>query len=238
MIERKQVFSAALAALVSVVMVLSSAAQAATETEQIRYRQISEGLNKFAPYKVSVTQFYFQNGKFPTSNSQLHIPPAEKFRDEFITGLKIEGEGIISVNYVNFPDVANAWIHLIPDFNQTHAMHWRCVSNIPDIDKTAPDCHFYRATSESEAGILQEAKVKQVKKTDSQAAAFKSPGKEMDCAALKQNIEDKLQSKGLKNYQVTILGKSDAATGKIVGQCNKGANKIEYRQLRSSAVVL
>jgi len=212
----------------TIIMATCSHAEPVTVTQLIRFKQISEGLNKLGPYKVSVSLFYNENGKFPSSNGQLNIPGAEKFRDEIIDSLKIEGEGIIAVNYANFPDVANAWIHLVPDVTATHSIHWRCVSNIPDIEKTVPDCNFYRVSPESEIKILQDAKTQKIKKPDLAANTTKASGKELSCVALRQAIENKLQSKGIKNYQLNILGNSDSSKGKIVGRCNRGANKIEY----------
>jgi len=214
-----------------VVMATCSHAEPASVAQLTRFKQISEGLNKFAPYKVSVNLFYNENGKFPSSNNQLHIPAAEKFRDEIIDRLTIEGEGIIAVNYVNFPEVANAWIHLVPDVTEAHSIHWRCISNIPDIEKTAPDCHFYRTSPESETRILQEAKVQELKKPDLKAPVKTTSAKELNCEALRQSIENKLLSNGVKNYHLTILGSADSSSGKIVGRCNRGMNKIGYQKL-------
>jgi len=223
-------------------------AQAADENEPVRsvqLKQITAGLNKFAPHKAAVTEFYNQNGKLPSSNSQLRMPAADKFRDEVIASLKIEGEGIIAVTFVKFPEVANAWIHLVPDLTPTHTLHWRCVSNIPDIDKTAAECHYYRATSESETRILQQAQTQAVTApkvrpahvvaAHGEPAGMQSPVRELDCSLLKRFIENKLQSNGVKNYQVNILDSSQAGRGsgkgRIVGQCNRGLNKLEYVHL-------
>lgn len=216
-----------LAAAISVAAFCAHAEPAVID-QLIRFKQITEGVNKFAPYKVAVSEYYQQSGKFPSSNSQLQIPPPEKFRDAIIDSLKIEGDGVISVKYVKFPDVANAWIHLVPDVSANNSINWHCVSNIPDIEKTAPYCHFHNRSADSDNRILLEAKVQQIAKADVKVAQKKAAGKEVDCKALKQKIDNSLQSRGIKDYQLTVLANSDASTGRIVGRCDRGANKIEY----------
>jgi len=52
--------------------------------------------------------------------------------------------------------------------------------------------------------------------------------KALSCEALKQTIEDKLQSKGVKNYRLDVVAASESSSGKIVGHCDGGKHKITY----------
>jgi hypothetical protein len=50
------------------------------------------------------------------------------------------------------------------------------------------------------------------------------------CEELKAEIEAKLSSKGVKAYELTIVAKSAATTGKVVGYCESNAKKIIYNR--------
>ncbi len=51
-----------------------------------------------------------------------------------------------------------------------------------------------------------------------------------DCASLKQEIDAKLQAKGVSGYELKIVSKaSELAPGEIkVGSCNGGQDQITY----------
>jgi hypothetical protein len=48
------------------------------------------------------------------------------------------------------------------------------------------------------------------------------------CEDLKAEIAAKLDAKGVAGYSLEILDKGAAATGKVVGTCEKGAKVIVY----------
>jgi len=50
--------------------------------------------------------------------------------------------------------------------------------------------------------------------------------KKLSCSELKQKIEDKLQGKGVKNFKLDVIDKSESSTAKIVGSCDGGTHKI------------
>ena len=61
------------------------------------------------------------------------------------------------------------------------------------------------------------------------AARITNPlGKALPCDALKQSIEEKLQSKNVKNYKLDVIDISADGEGKIVGRCDGGKHKIIY----------
>jgi hypothetical protein len=50
------------------------------------------------------------------------------------------------------------------------------------------------------------------------------------CDELKSNIAAKLESKGVKNYQLEIVAADEAKDAKVVGTCEHGKKKITYRK--------
>jgi Protein of unknown function (DUF1161) len=53
--------------------------------------------------------------------------------------------------------------------------------------------------------------------------------KAVTCDSLKQTITDKLEAKGVKNYQLDIVDTADVpASSKVIGSCDGGKHKIVY----------
>ena len=50
------------------------------------------------------------------------------------------------------------------------------------------------------------------------------------CDELKSNIAAKLESKGVKNFQLEIVAADEAKGAKIVGTCEHGEKKITYKK--------
>jgi hypothetical protein len=57
-----------------------------------------------------------------------------------------------------------------------------------------------------------------------------------DCTALKQSIEAKLTSHGVRQYKLDVVDKAQEAEGKIVGNCDGGTRKIVYAKEVAPAV--
>lgn len=57
-----------------------------------------------------------------------------------------------------------------------------------------------------------------------------------DCAALKQSIDAKLTSHGVKQYKLDVVDKAQDAEGKVVGNCGGGTRKIVYAKDVAPAV--
>jgi len=53
-------------------------------------------------------------------------------------------------------------------------------------------------------------------------------GKALSCESLKQTIEEKLQSRNVKNFKLEVIDNSADSTDKIVGRCDGGKHKIAY----------
>jgi hypothetical protein len=64
--------------------------------------------------------------------------------------------------------------------------------------------------------------------TDDAKPADAAP-KALTCDSLKQTITEKLEAKGVKNYQLDIVDTSGVpAEAKVVGSCDGGKHKIVY----------
>jgi hypothetical protein len=50
----------------------------------------------------------------------------------------------------------------------------------------------------------------------------------LDCATLKQSIETKLSTHGVKKFKLDIVESTQVGTAKVVGTCDGGAHKIVY----------
>jgi hypothetical protein len=52
----------------------------------------------------------------------------------------------------------------------------------------------------------------------------------MDCETLKTEIAAKIESKGVKEYTLEIVGKGEGKDARVVGTCEGGAKEIIYRK--------
>ena len=50
------------------------------------------------------------------------------------------------------------------------------------------------------------------------------------CGELKSEIAAKLEAKGVKKYQLDIVGAGDVKDQKVVGSCEGGKKKITYKR--------
>lgn len=55
------------------------------------------------------------------------------------------------------------------------------------------------------------------------------------CGELKNEIADKLDAKGVKNYSLTIVANAEVGDQKVVGSCDGGTNKIVYARGEAAA---
>lgn len=51
-----------------------------------------------------------------------------------------------------------------------------------------------------------------------------------DCDELKDEIEAKIKSNGVKSFKLTIVDKDAEAVGELVGSCEGGTKKIMYER--------
>ena len=190
------------------VLTLGAGPDAEMQNRLIRFEQITAGFNQFGRYKVAVTNFQKINRKLPGSNSELGIYAPEKYRDDIIDTLRIEGGGVITVNYLNFPATAHAWIKMVPRNSENSQLQWQCVSNIAGIAKTAPDCVYRPDPVKPPVSPLPQS---------------------MRCAAaLKIALKNNLTASNARNFQLKVLPVSQPSKAPVLGNCDGGKRKIVY----------
>lgn len=55
----------------------------------------------------------------------------------------------------------------------------------------------------------------------------------LSCEELKAKIVKKVESKGVKNYELTIVDKNTETKNRVVGTCEAGSKKIIYEKLKA-----
>ena len=57
----------------------------------------------------------------------------------------------------------------------------------------------------------------------------------VSCEELRASVEAKIQSKGVKSFNVTVVEAGSSVPGQVVGTCERGAKKLVYSQGPSSS---
>lgn len=60
------------------------------------------------------------------------------------------------------------------------------------------------------------------------AATAAHAADKVTCDSLKQSIEEKMTSHGVKNFKLDVVDAAQTGDGKVVGSCDGGAHKIVY----------
>lgn len=56
----------------------------------------------------------------------------------------------------------------------------------------------------------------------------------LSCETLKEKIAKKVDGKGVKNYQLTIVDKETETKNRVVGTCEGGTKKIIYEKVKAN----
>ena len=102
------------------------------------------GLQVAGTPKIMLTEFFYENNKLPSTNSELGLEAPESFAYQALKSLNIEGEGIIVLTYNETTGVENGTIRLRPDVSNMQAgVRWYCeTSSYPEISKAIPTCTY------------------------------------------------------------------------------------------------
>lgn len=105
---------------------------------------ISQGLSLASGIKNQVIAYYEEQGKWPSSNEHIGLPPADQFRNESISGLTISEGGIITIKFTEKSGVKDGLIILTPDTGKPHmGITWVCTTpSFKDIATWIPQCKF------------------------------------------------------------------------------------------------
>lgn len=102
------------------------------------------GLQVAATPKIMLTEYFYENNKLPSSNSELGLEAPESFAYQALKSLHIEGEGMIVLTYNETTGVEDGTIRLRPDVSNMQAgIRWYCeTSSYPEISKSMPTCAY------------------------------------------------------------------------------------------------
>ena len=100
--------------------------------------QVAEGINLAGGAKVSVTEYYQQNGEFPDSNAEAGIADADDIASAYVTSITVEDDTIT----VLYGDEANPQINgqtlVLTAADATGSLSWTCASGGVIEDKHVP----------------------------------------------------------------------------------------------------
>ena len=113
------------------------------ETMLARAR-IMEGMLVAQSVKLQITEFYMTNGRLPSSNAMLGLPPARDYVRNAITGLEVMTGGAIVMRFNGQSGVEGGELRLKPDVSKPHmGIAWQCTTpSFRDIAAWAPDCRY------------------------------------------------------------------------------------------------
>lgn len=128
--------------VVAIIGILAAIAIPAYQDYTIR-AQVSEGLNLAAGAKAAVTEYYQDQGAFPSTNAMAGIETAGNIQGKYVKTVAVAANGVITVTYskVN-PQSANAKIDgatlLMTPTDNTGSVSWACSKGATLVDKWLP----------------------------------------------------------------------------------------------------
>ncbi|NIL94220.1 MAG: prepilin-type N-terminal cleavage/methylation domain-containing protein [Woeseiaceae bacterium] len=131
--------------VVAIIGILAAIAIPAYQDYTIR-AQVSEGLNLAAGAKAAVTEFYQDQGTFPTSNAEAGIETNTNIQGKYVSQVTVTGtaaNGIITVTYSNTGNQsANQKINgatlVLTGTDMTGSVSWACAKGNILQDKWIP----------------------------------------------------------------------------------------------------
>lgn len=68
---------------------------------QIVARQIQEGIGLASAYQPDIVKYYRLNGRFPSDNETLGIPPADKILGNYVTRVSVD-DGVVNITFGHY----------------------------------------------------------------------------------------------------------------------------------------
>jgi type IV pilus assembly protein PilA len=128
--------------VVAIIGILAAIAIPAYQDYTIR-AQVSEGLNLSAGAKAAVTEFFQDQGVFPTSNLEAGIEAPAAIIGKYVNSVTVTDPGIITVTYSSAGAFsANAAIDgaslTMTPVNNTGSVGWTCAAGATLVPKWLP----------------------------------------------------------------------------------------------------
>ncbi len=113
--------------VVAIIGILAAIAIPAYKNYTIR-AQVSEGLNLVGPLKMAVSEFQYENGAFPTDNTEAGLPPPGNYAGKYVTSVSVTG-AVISILYGNDANwqISGRTVTFTAAYN-VGSVSWNCTS--------------------------------------------------------------------------------------------------------------
>jgi type IV pilus assembly protein PilA len=124
--------------VVAIIGILASVAIPAYLDYAVR-AQVAHGINLAAGAKAAVTEYYQDQGAFPTDNAEAGVAPAATINGPFVTQVAVIAGGAIQVSYGNDVNtkILNAVLTMTPADN-VGSVAWICTGDATLVDKWLP----------------------------------------------------------------------------------------------------
>ena len=128
--------------VVAIIGILAAIAIPAYQDYTIR-AQVSEGLNLAAGAKAAVTEYYQDQGVFPTTNTLAGIESAGNIEGKYVSQVQVGAAGLITVTYSSTaPQSANNNIDTLTltmtPADNAGSVSWTCDGGAGLLDKWLP----------------------------------------------------------------------------------------------------
>jgi len=123
--------------VVAIIGILAAIAIPAYQDYTIR-SQVSEGLSLMGGAKNAVADFWAEKGTFPGSNASAGVTAAASITGNYVTGVAVGANGVITATYGNDANakIANDTLDLTPN-DAGGSVEWTC-SSTSLLDKYLP----------------------------------------------------------------------------------------------------
>lgn len=102
------------------------------------------GLVMSSHVKTQIVEFYYSEDRYPSSNKELDIPPAEELYKDALTQLEVLEGGVIKLTFDEKSGVKNGVLRMKPSLrNNVVGIEWKCTTtDYPRISKALSYCTF------------------------------------------------------------------------------------------------
>jgi type IV pilus assembly protein PilA len=101
--------------------------------------QVAHGLNLASGAKAAVTEYYQDQGVFPTTNTIAGVEAAGNITGQYVSSVQVGAAGVITVTYGNDVNakILNAQLLMTPTDN-LGSIAWACSGDATLVDKWLP----------------------------------------------------------------------------------------------------
>ena len=115
--------------VVAIIGILAAIAIPAYQDYTIR-AQVSEGLNLTGACKAAVTEYYQDQGVFPTDNATAGLEAALNIKGKYTTQVAVGGNGVCAATYGNEANAnINGAILSMTPFDNQGSISWECTAD-------------------------------------------------------------------------------------------------------------